>query len=481
MVLRAIYLSCTLREKPDLANVRADCLTQSEIAQSDILLKDDQPMIYYKRPNRAMMQFYSFGDGELDILPSREALDILGSKTDPARATLEHDFSRPAFNAQPALDATVLSQLNVAQLLADLVERAIHTTGHAPEDERSGAQLLHDPTPRIPTQTTSRLPKWLTRLALPMPMVLRDISATGRLLRSIHRNTYTDYLVAEQINVRTEQALFVMTQSTTFMQRDSSRTIDFISRYVKFYNCVWLVLNDIIIGVAFGSFLCENRLLLSRILDQCVQLYLVDSIKHALLWLDNWPAGLKLNTELSQFYCHTLLSVVSIWGYVLQCAAPYFPVFLWIAGTMGGCGMTMVVSLLSDALGFLTAHLYVCYLLTTTAFSQQLSLAGSLWNLFRGKRFNVLRNRLDSWDYDIDQLLLGTILFTLVAFLSPTVLTYYALFAATHLSTITLCAILDTVIALLNHFPLFALMLRIKDPMRLPGKHYSRMRKYQED
>ncbi|OSX58308.1 hypothetical protein POSPLADRAFT_1049526 [Postia placenta MAD-698-R-SB12] len=33
-----------------------------------------------------------------------------------------------------------------------------------------------------------------------------------------------------------------------------------------------------------------------------------------------------------------------------------------------------------------------------------------------------------------------------------------------------LCAILDTVIALLNHFPLFALMLRIKDPMRLSGQ-----------
>ena len=51
-----------------------------------------------------------------------------------------------------------------------------------------------------------------------------------------------------------------------------------------------------------------------------------------------------------------------------------------------------------------------------------------------GKRFNVLRNRLDSWDYDIDQLLLGTILFTLVAFLYPTVLTYYALFASVRLA-----------------------------------------------
>lgn len=47
-----------------------------------------------------------------------------------------------------------------------------------------------------------------------------------------------------------------------------------------------------------------------------------------------------------------------------------------------------------------------------------------------GKRYNVLRNRIDSWDYDVDQLLFGTILFTLVAFLFPTVLVYYLVFAS---------------------------------------------------
>jgi hypothetical protein len=46
-----------------------------------------------------------------------------------------------------------------------------------------------------------------------------------------------------------------------------------------------------------------------------------------------------------------------------------------------------------------------------------------------GKRYNVLRRRTDSWEYDTDQLLFGTILFTLLAFLFPTVLAYYALFA----------------------------------------------------
>ena len=52
------------------------------------------------------------------------------------------------------------------------------------------------------------------------------------------------------------------------------------------------------------------------------------------------------------------------------------------------------------------------------------SLTGS-----QGKRYNVLRDRVDSWDYSIDQLVLGTMLFTLVAFLAPTVIVYYVLFA----------------------------------------------------
>jgi phosphatidylinositol glycan class Q protein len=30
----------------------------------------------------------------------------------------------------------------------------------------------------------------------------------------------------------------------------------------------------------------------------------------------------------------------------------------------------------------------------------------------------------------------------------------------------------ETVLAFLNHFPLFALMVRVKDPRRLPGAHH---------
>ncbi len=65
-------------------------------------------------------------------------------------------------------------------------------------------------------------------------------------------------------------------------------------------------------------------------------------------------------------------------------ATPYFPALIWLTGAMGCCGMTMIISLVSDIFSLLTAHLYVCYYISATVFSHQLSLAGSLWNLFRG-------------------------------------------------------------------------------------------------
>jgi len=145
---------------------------------------------------------------------------------------------------------------------------------------------------------------------------------------------------------------------------------------------------------------------------------------------------------------------------------------IYLLGISGWFGSTMILSILADALSIVTLHLYLSYLIATILVSSSLSLIGSLWRLFRGKRQNVLRNRTDSWDYDLDQLLLGSILFTLLAFLLPTVLTYYTFFAMTRVIIILVHASLETCLSCMNHYPLFTMMLRLKDPSRLPGGVY---------
>ncbi|KAH7340864.1 N-acetylglucosaminyl transferase component-domain-containing protein, partial [Rhizoctonia solani] len=237
----------------------------------------------------------------------------------------------------------------------------------------------------------------------------------------------------------------------------------------SFFNCVWLIANDIIIGTALGGFICENKDALAHIGSQLIQHYFIDLLRESLRWLDNWPIGLKLNTELSSFLCVAFSIGIDYWEYVFRMATPYFPLILDCIGSAGTLGATMVLSLASDFLNILTLHIYICYLLATTVFARLLKLIGSLFNLFRGKRRNILRNRTDTWNYDMDQLMLGTILFTLVTFLFPTVTVYYMLFTLTRLGIIGIQACLETILAFLNHFPLFALMLRVKDPARLPG------------
>ena len=124
----------------------------------------------------------------------------------------------------------------------------------------------------------------------------------------------------------------------------------------------------------------------------------------------------------------------------------------------------------SDLLSALTIHIYSFYLASARIYHWQLTILQSLFHLFRGKKHNVLRNRIDSCDYDLDQLLVGTILFTLLFFLLPTVVVFYLNFAIARMVIISFKAGFDTLLSCLNHFPLFALMLRVKDPRRLPGE-----------
>ena len=132
----------------------------------------------------------------------------------------------------------------------------------------------------------------------------------------------------------------------------------------------------------------------------------------------------------------------------------------------------MPLAMFSDLISALTIHIYSFYLASARLFHWQLTILQSLFHLFRGKKHNVLRNRIDSCDYDLDQLLVGTILFTLLFFLLPTVVVFYLNFAIARMIIISMKAGFDTMLSCLNHFPLFALMLRIKDPRRLPGRSY---------
>jgi len=160
---------------------------------------------------------------------------------------------------------------------------------------------------------------------------------------------------------------------------------------------------------------------------------------------------------------------------LLRSLLPHFPSIVYVTGLAGYGGLSIPLSLFLDIFNALTLHVSLSHLVLKKALSYQISALRSLFNLFRGKRFNVLHQRTDSWNYEVDQLILGTLLFTLFTFSLPTLLTYGIVFTLMRSAVVVTCSLLKVAIDLINHFPLFALILRVKDPRRLPGSTYFRV------
>ncbi|GAO17740.1 hypothetical protein UVI_02033420 [Ustilaginoidea virens] len=295
---------------------------------------------------------------------------------------------------------------------------------------------------------------------------LKDISAT-----------------AQQIEIRLQQFCYWPMQYSTLRQRKMNWASITTSHpdYIRFYNSLWLVANDVIIGMALGSYIIEHADGLATQLGDLLRVYTVEALRRSISWLMGWPAGLKLNSELAEFLGELFLWVIDYWSSCINALHPVLPKVVWFIGFTSFAGASMPIALCSDLLSALTVHIYSFYLASARIYHWQLTILQSLFHLFRGKRHNVLRNRIDSCDYDLDQLLLGTILFTLLFFLLPTVVVFYLNFAIARMIIISMKAGFDTLLSCLNHFPLFAVMLRVKDEKRLPGGIRFELRDDQDD
>lgn len=304
---------------------------------------------------------------------------------------------------------------------------------------------------RIAAEATLHVLDWRP---IPNAAALKDVSAT-----------------AQQVDIRLQQFCYWPAQYLTLQRRrgDWESTTNSHPEYIRFYNSLWLVANDVIIGIAVGSYILENADSVGAQIDSIVNVYSIEGLHRTITWLMDQPAGLKLNTELAKFLGDFFLWVIDYWDNSMVQLRPLLSHIVRVIGWSSFAGASMPISLVSDLVSLLTIHIYSFYIASARIYNWQLTVIISLFHLFRGKKRNVLRNRIDSCDYDLDQLLLGTILFTLLFFLLPTVAVFYATFAGARMAIIALKAALDTWLACLNHFPLFAIMLRLKDSRRLPG------------
>lgn len=402
-----------------------------------------------------------------------------------------------ATNKDLALN-TILRQINCAQEVADLLQKNTPLVG--PRRKRSlsvservveSAQSLYAfaawtlwtlfmtyayPTllwlfkvaiivHRVLAEAILQILEWRLPFQATRPSRDRILAKGGFALKDISA-------CCQQVHLRLQQFSYYPTQYSLLQKRHAtwSSFPTTNSDYIRFYNSLWLVANDVIIGIALGSFINDNAQATAQFISDVLDQYMIEGLKRMIRWLMSYPGGLKLNTELAAFLGDLFLWVIEYWSSTLLLVIlPRLPIIVYLIGFSSFAGASMPIAILSDLLSLMTIHIYSFYVASARIFNWQLTIIISLFHLFRGKKRNVLRNRIDNCDYDLDQLLLGTILFTLLFFLLPTVVVFYLTFASARMAIISLKATLDTCLAFLNHFPLFALMLRIKDSKRLPG------------
>lgn len=171
-----------------------------------------------------------------------------------------------------------------------------------------------------------------------------------------------------------------------------------------------------------------------------------------LAWVMGSPAGLKLNIPLSHFLGSRCLYILGFWElFYRDFLARYLPFLLsLLPPLMASLGLSLSLSLLHDFFKFLNLCLICFYVFSTSLLSLQLSGLTSLGRLFMGRKWNVLRKRVDSCDYDTSQLLVGTILFTILLFLVPTTVVFAGVFFSLRVIQWTVQLVLRAVVVGIN-------------------------------
>lgn len=281
-------------------------------------------------------------------------------------------------------------------------------------------------------------------------------------------------LTARQVDIRVKQIKFIFNHFTNFNKKG-------VIEFIKLYNILWLIMNDIILGYTISQYMVEKSdILYSNLTNSIIQNLIYYQVDSLMSWLMNFPAGFKLNTNLAIFFGELFLWIINYFServllsnfFLNGFLNKFLFKFLLLKHNnliMLVLGSSFIISITYDLLNFITIHLNWFFYGSAKINNCLLVILRSLFNLFYGKKNNVLKKRIDSADYDLDQLLTGTLLFTITLFIIPTVFAFYLSFALVKIFLLLILITLEILINCLNHFPIFVVLLKFKDSFRVPG------------
>ena len=230
---------------------------------------------------------------------------------------------------------------------------------------------------------------------------------------------------------------------------------------------VWMNLNsliyslrvDIVLGCIIGTVVYLNAENIVTFLWQEVYRIQCSFIVDSLQWFKHSPGGIKLNSLITSKMGLILEMIVQSFIRILCWSRSFHITMIKFLACIGSFGFTVQLVFAMDVVRLLTLHIAVLHRLLSVFHQLQIRLLYSLWLLFRGKKKNTLRKRVDTGQFDSDQFLMGILLFAIVLFFFPSFAVYFYLFALAQLCIVaSQCAALVFTIVI-KDFPFYALAL----------------------
>jgi phosphatidylinositol glycan class Q protein len=229
---------------------------------------------------------------------------------------------------------------------------------------------------------------------------------------------------------------------------------------LSFYTSLSIVFLDILVGAIIAvTILYKPHAIFEPI--QKAYLYLNNHILQSVVsWLMGSPAGLQMNRNLVVFLGTVSLTVVSYWDAVILglITSDYIDMEFRIAIVLcifSFAGLSLLLSALIDFSSIAFFHIFFVYAGLTRLWNLTVRIIFTFTQLFRGKKYNILKLRVDGHEFDIEQLILGTVFLSVVVFLLPTVMVCYLSFMLLWMGVLLLQLLLRAGVSVFSFFPVY--------------------------
>ncbi|XP_053607219.1 phosphatidylinositol N-acetylglucosaminyltransferase subunit Q isoform X2 [Plodia interpunctella] len=197
--------------------------------------------------------------------------------------------------------------------------------------------------------------------------------------------------------------------------------------FIKQGNIILAVAVDLLLGYLVLNFLTQHKMKLSSKLMEVLE-ELINMLYTLLKWLMGSPAGFKLNKEFNKMLGKYFSYHVQLWWLFLDVSGEKLDIILHIYHYIGYLGFTFQAAIISDMICIATFHSYCIYVYAARMFNIQISGLIALLRFFVGRKYNPLRDGIDSCEYTNQELFVGTVAFTILLLLLPTTAMYYIVF-----------------------------------------------------